>query len=165
MTGPNLMADSSFESMDARVFKLEPKAPFRVSPDPHAHTGKADVQVRLSRSAKMMYSRVSVWRDTDYVSSIWVRGTGSGTWFVATDDLSRRLAATTVKATTEWREISLAWNSGGQTRIAIGFQDDVSTEGARTSTISTQALRMGAQLHSSPRPNMIPSPTPRPDSA
>lgn len=128
--GPNLMADSSFESMDARVFELEPNAPFSVAPDPHAHTGKTDLQVTLSRSGKRMYSRVSVWSDTDYVSSIWVRGTGSGTWFVATDDLSRRLAATTVKATTEWREVSLPWNSGAQTLIAIGFQDDVSSEGA-----------------------------------
>ncbi len=51
-TGPNLMADASFESMDARVFALD--APFRVAADPHAHSGKADVQATLSRSGKRM---------------------------------------------------------------------------------------------------------------
>lgn len=127
MTGPNLMADSSFESLDARVFTLD--APFRVAANPHAHSGKADAQAILSRSGKRMYSRVNTWTNTDYVSSLWIRGSGGGTFFVATNDLSHRIAAVPVTAAGQWREISLSWNSSGQTRIAIGFQDDVSTEG------------------------------------
>ena len=53
MTGPNLMADSSFESMETRAFTLD--TPFRVAADPHAHSGKADVQATLSRSGKRMF--------------------------------------------------------------------------------------------------------------
>ena len=127
-TGPNLMADSSFESMETRVFALD--TPFRVAADRQAHSGKADVQATLSRSGKRMYAHVGIWQHTDYVSSIWIRGNGGGTLFVATDDLSQRLAATTARATAEWREVSLPWNSGGQTSAVIGFQDDVSAEGA-----------------------------------
>ncbi len=127
MTGPNLMADAGFESMGTRAFALE--APFRAAADPHAHSGKADVQATLSRTGKRMYSRVSTWRNTDYVSRLWLRGSGSGTVFVATEDLSRRLAAIAATATAEWREASLPWNSGGETRVAVGFQDDISAEG------------------------------------
>lgn len=127
VTGPNLMADASFESMDTRAFSLE--APFRVAADPHAHTGKADVQATLSCSGKRMFSHVTVWKNTDYVTRLWLRGYGGGTLFVATNDLSQRLAATTVAAAAEWREASFTWNSGGQTRVAVGFQDDVGTNG------------------------------------
>ncbi|MGH7972130.1 MAG: hypothetical protein ACREIC_25735, partial [Limisphaerales bacterium] len=122
------MADSSFESMDALAFRLDP--PFRVSADPHAHSGKADAQVKLSRGGKRMFSHVSVWKNTDYISRLWLRWNGGGTLFVATDDLSKRLADTAVSATTHWREFSLPWNSGGQTRVAIGFEDDASSDGA-----------------------------------
>ena len=127
MTGPNLMADSSFESLDPRVFAID--KPFRVGADPHAHSGKADAQLTLSCSGKTMYSPVGTWKQTDYVSRCWLRGNGSGTFFVATSDLSRRLAATRVTAASEWRQVSLPWNSGEQTRVAVGFQDDASTEG------------------------------------
>ena len=48
-TGPNLMADSSFESMDTRVFTLD--APYRIAADPQAHSGKADVQADTLRAA------------------------------------------------------------------------------------------------------------------
>ena len=129
-TGPNLMADSSFESMDTQVFTLD--TPFRVAADPHAHSGKADVQATLSRSGKRMVSHLSVWKNTDYVSRIWLRGSGGGTLFVATDDLSQRLAAAIVRATAQWRQVSLPWNSGGQTSVAIGFQDDISAKGTVT---------------------------------
>jgi hypothetical protein len=91
--------------MDTKVFTLD--TPYRVAADPHAHSGKADVQATLSRSGKRMYSRVSIWKNTDYVSRIWLRGSGSGTLFVATDNLSVRLAAITVTATAEWREVTL----------------------------------------------------------
>ena len=106
--------------MDPRAFALD--APFRVASDPQAHGGKADVQARLSHSGKWMYSHVSTWENTDYVSRIWLRGSGSGTLFVATDDLSRRLAALTVTATAEWREVSLPWNSGGQRGSRSAFR-------------------------------------------
>ncbi len=127
LTGPNLMADAGFESMDSRAFALE--GPFRVAADPHAHSGTADVQATLSRSGKRMYSHVSTWKNTDYVSGVWLRGSGSGTLFVATHDLSQRLAATNVTATAQWREVSVSWNSGGHTRVVVGVQDDVSTNG------------------------------------
>jgi hypothetical protein len=55
-TGPNLMADSSFESMDTQVFHIT--TPFRVTADPQAHSGQADVQATLSRRGKRMYSHV-----------------------------------------------------------------------------------------------------------
>ena len=121
------MPDSSFESMDVRAFAVA--APFHLALDPQAHNGKADLQVTLSRSGKSIHSHVSIWKNTDYLSSIWVRGIGSGTLFVATDDLSHRLASVTVTAIAAWRKISLQWNSGGQTGVTIGFQDDVSTNG------------------------------------
>jgi hypothetical protein len=35
----------------------------------------------------------------------------------------------TVTAADRWREVRLPWNSGGQTRVSTGFQDDVSTKG------------------------------------
>ncbi len=126
-TGPNLIADSSFESLSARAFSIE--TPYRVATDSHPHSGKADVQATLSRSGKRMYARVVTWTNTDYVSRIWLRGNGGGTLFVASHDLAQRLAATTVTATAKWGEVSLAWNSGGQTHVAIGFQDDVSADG------------------------------------
>jgi hypothetical protein len=96
MDGPNLMADSSFESIDSRVFSLD--RPFRMVADTHAHSGKADVQATLSGSGKRMYSRISVWKNTDYVSSFWLRGSGGGSLFVATEDLAERLAAVRVTA-------------------------------------------------------------------
>ena len=125
--GPNLMADSSFESMEARAFTIEP--PFQITGDPHAHTGKADVQAALARSGKRLYAHVSVWKNTDYVSKLWIRGTGSGTLFVSTGDLSHRLAAETVKTTAAWREVALTWSSGEQTDVAVGFQDDANATG------------------------------------
>jgi hypothetical protein len=125
--GPNLIADSSFESMDMRAFTLD--TPYRAATDPQAHTGKVDVQATCSRSGKSMYTQVGVWKNTDYVSSVWLRGSGTGTLFVATGDLSVRLAATSVTATANWQEVSLPWNSGAQTRVAIGFQDDISKDG------------------------------------
>src|SRR5689334_4464797 len=54
-TGPNLMADSSFESTDT-PFTLD--TPFRVVADAHAHSGKADVQATLSHSGKRMVARL-----------------------------------------------------------------------------------------------------------
>lgn len=125
--GPNLMADSSFESMEARAFTIEP--PFGIVADRHAHAGNADVQATLSRSGKRIYAHVSVWKNTDYVSKLWVRGSGSGTLFIGTGDLSRRLSATPVRATAAWREFSLPWNSGDQTGVTVGFADDVSDSG------------------------------------
>lgn len=128
MAGPNLMADWSFESMETRAFTLE--TPFRLAADPQAHSGKADAQATLARTGKRIYARVSTWKNTDYVSSIWIRGSGSGTLFVADNDLSRRLAAIIVRATAQWREVSLPWKSGSRTSVAVGFQDDASPEGA-----------------------------------
>jgi hypothetical protein len=160
VTGPNLMADSSFESMDARVFAVE--APFRVSADQHAHSGKSDVQVALSRSGKRMYSHVSVWRDTDYVSRIWLRGSGSLTFFVAKDDFSVRLAATAVKATVQWREVSLPWNSHSETRVAVGFQDDASAEGTLYLDDVYTVLRDGRTIAFVAPPQYDPKPTPPP---
>jgi hypothetical protein len=119
MTGPNLMADSSFESMETRVFSIY--APFRVTTDPPAHSGKAGVPATLSRSGKRIYSHVSIWTNTEYVSSLWLRGNGGGTFFVATGDLSRRLAAVQLTATAQWRKVSLPWHSGAQTSVAVGF--------------------------------------------
>lgn len=127
MSGPNLMSDASFESLETRAFTFE--APFRVAADPRAHSGSGDLQVTLARSGKRVYAHVSVWKNTDYLSRLWVRGNGSGTLFVATDDLAQRLAAITVTATATWREVSLPWNAGGQTRVVVGFQDDVSATG------------------------------------
>jgi hypothetical protein len=127
MIGPNLLADSSFESMETRAFTLD--APYRVAADPQAHSGKADVQATLSRAGKRMYWRLSIWKNTDYVSRIWLRASGSGTLFIATDDLSLRLASLRVTANAEWREVSFSWNSGGHTNVSVGFQDDVSAEG------------------------------------
>jgi hypothetical protein len=127
MIGPNLMADSSFESMDTRAFTLGTS--FKVIADPHAHSGKADVQATLSRSGKKMHAHVSIWKNTDYVSSLWIRGKGSGTLFVATDDFSKRLAATNVTANAKWRKINFSWNSGLETSVVFGFQDDLSGEG------------------------------------
>lgn len=129
MTGPNLMADSSFESMESSAWSFVLEAPFRAAADPHAHSGTADVQVSLARSGKRMYAKLTTWKNTAYVSSVWVRGSGSGTLFVAHGNLSQRLASVPVKGTAEWREVSLPWNSGDQTSITIGFQDDVSAEG------------------------------------
>ncbi len=127
MTGPNLMADSSFESIETSAFTLDP--PFRIVIDPYAHTGKADVQATLSRSGKRIWSHISVWKNTDYISKIWVRGSGGGTLFVATDDFSQRLSTTTITATANWREVSLPWNSGEQTDVVVGFQDDITASG------------------------------------
>ncbi|HET6387284.1 MAG TPA: hypothetical protein VFJ58_28165 [Armatimonadota bacterium] len=127
MTGPNLMADWSFESMRPGAFTLN--APFQIVLDPHAHSGKADVQAVLTNSGKSIYSHVGVWKNTDYVSRAWIKGSGSVTFFAAARDLSQRLATTTVTAAPEWREVSLPWSSGGQTRVAVGFQDDVSAKG------------------------------------
>ncbi len=163
MSGPNLMADSSFESMETRAVTLD--TPFRVAADPQAHSGKADVQATLSRSGKRMYAHVGIWKHTDYVSSIWIRGSGGGTLFVATDDLSQRLAAATAKATAEWREVSLPWNSGGQTSAAIGFQDDVSAEGEVYLDDIYTGLKDGRTIAFWPRPQTIPSRKPRLDSA
>jgi hypothetical protein len=127
LNGPNLMADSSFESLDPRVFSVV--APFRVATDSHAHGGKADLQASLSRSGHRIYARINAWKNTDYVSSLWLRGSGSGTFFVASPDFSRQLVALRVGASAEWRQFSLPWNSGEQTGVAIGFQDDISAEG------------------------------------
>jgi hypothetical protein len=127
MAGPNLVADSGFESMETRVFTLD--APFRITADPRAHDGKADVQAPLSQSGKRVYAHMSVWKHTGYVSSLWLRGRGGGTLFVARDDLSQRLAAATVAANGKWRQVALPWNSGEQTSVAVGFQDDVSAAG------------------------------------
>jgi len=46
-TGPNLMPDSSFESMDPRAFTLD--APFRLAPDPQAHSGRSTLTAFRSR--------------------------------------------------------------------------------------------------------------------
>ncbi|MGH7969179.1 MAG: hypothetical protein ACREIC_10680, partial [Limisphaerales bacterium] len=141
MTGPNLMADAGFESLDPRVFSVA--APFRVTLDLHAHSGKADVQATLSRSGKRMYSHVSTWTNTDYVSSLWVRGSGSGTFFVATEEQSHLLASARVTATTQWRQIRLSWDSGGQTRVVVGFEDNLSAEGALYLDDFTTGLKDG----------------------
>ena len=126
--GPNLLADASFESMDAKAFRVE--APFTVAADANAHSGKADLQATLSRSGKRMSTQASVWKNTDYISRIWVRGEGSGTFFVASADGSKRLAAVTFKAAKRWRQVSLPWNSGEVTSVIVGLQDDVSEKGA-----------------------------------
>src|SRR3974377_1332674 len=70
ITGPNLMADSSFESLEPKVFRLD--APFQMTRDPHAHSGKAVVRATLSHSGKRVYSHMSVWKNTEYLSSVWV---------------------------------------------------------------------------------------------
>jgi hypothetical protein len=75
MPGPNLIADSSFESMETRAFTLDP--PFKITADPHAHSGNADVHAELSHSGKRIFTRVSVWKSTDFVSKIWIRGSGA----------------------------------------------------------------------------------------
>ena len=127
VSGPNLMPGWSFESMEAGLFAAD--APFSVVADPRASTSKADVHAALSRSGKCVYSWVGVSACTEYVSSLWVRGSGAGTLFVATDDLSERLASVPVTASADWREVSLTWNSAGLGGVAVGFQDDASDEG------------------------------------
>ncbi|MBV9469388.1 MAG: hypothetical protein JOZ57_09085, partial [Abitibacteriaceae bacterium] len=140
-TGPNLMADASFESLDTRAFTLD--TPFRIAADPHAHSGQFDMQATLSRSGKRMVAHLSTWKNTDYVTRLWLRGSGSVTLFVATGDLAQRLTATTVTATAKWRQVSLPWNSGGQTSIALGVQDDVSAAGTLAIDDFTTGLANG----------------------
>jgi hypothetical protein len=158
--GPNLMADASFESLGTRAFTLD--TPFRVAADSHAHSGKVDVQATLSRSSKKIYSQVSTWKNTEYVSSIWLRGSGRGTLFVATADLSRRLASMAVTAATQWREVSLPWNSAGQTRVAIGFQDDVCAEGTLYLDDFYTGLKDGRTISFAAPPAYDPKPHPPP---
>ncbi len=121
VTGPNITADASFESMETRTFTLE--SPFRIVTDPVAHTGQADVHATMSGSGKRMYSRQSVWKNTEYVSSVWVRGRGGGTLFVSSADLTQPVASIQIKGSAGWHKASLAWSSGGQSSVAVGFQD------------------------------------------
>lgn len=135
--GPNLIVDWSFESMEPGVMvciggqwlsrRLD--APFKIVEDSDAHSGKALVRVSLSRSGKMMYSHIETWENTDYVSSLWVRGNGSGTFFVATKDLSKKIVHLPVRGTNSWRKVELRWNSGEATAVIIGFCDDISEKG------------------------------------
>jgi hypothetical protein len=156
MLGPNLLADSSFESMDTRAFRFE--APFRVAADPRAHSGTADVQATLARGGKRIYSQLSVWKNTDYTSEIWLRGNGGGTLFVVTDDLSKRLAAATVSATAKWRKVSVPWNSGDHIRVTFGFQDDASTNGTIYLDDFYTGLREGRALAFVAPPAYAPAP-------
>lgn len=162
MTGPNLMADSSFESLDPRVFAID--KPFRVGADPHAHSGKADAQLTLSCSGKTMYSPVGTGS-----KRITCRGVGSGE-MAAAPSSSRPV---TFRGGLPPPVSRQPLNGAKSVSPGIPVNKLVSLSGSRmmpvpradyTSMTFTPASRTAAPSRLLLRPPTTPSPMPRQDS-
>ncbi len=101
--GPNILSNSSFEG-GREVWQTN--APFSMVNDPtNAHSGSWELQAALTStpSSQYCYQDVMVWPKTNYVATIWIKGTGTLQFGIQNTANQQNIASVNVVATGAWQ--------------------------------------------------------------
>ena len=150
--GPNILPNSSFEGGSEVWY---PIGHFKIARDAaNAHTGSWELQAGLTSTPtnQYCYQTAAVWTNTDYVSTIWVKGRGT-LQFGVLDGTSRQVIATVnITATSTWQQVTLPWNSGAYSSVWIFLHDSVLGNSGSTVYLDDcqTCLADGDDIHFSP---------------
>lgn len=123
--GPNILPNSSFEGGSEVWY---PIGPFTIIKSPlNAHSGSWTLKATLSANPtnENCYQTATVWPNTDYVSTVWIKGKGSLEFGVTDGTGSITIASVHVTAAAKWQQITLPWNSGSYSSVWIYLRDSV----------------------------------------
>jgi len=120
--GPNLMMNNGFEGGNQQ-YNLG--SAFTIVNNPaNAHSGNWEMQASLNNTYSNGFQSLSVWRNTNYTTKFWVKGSGTVSFGVLGSDWATSLGGTNVTATGTWQQVTLNWNSGNFTSVMVKFYDD-----------------------------------------
>jgi hypothetical protein len=90
-----------------------------------AHGGSWAAKATLgSPSWTQIYGVANVTQNTNYIATVWVKGSGALTFIVNNPAWTYFPASTAVIATSTWTQVQLSFNSGNNTQIVFRFYDD-----------------------------------------
>jgi hypothetical protein len=139
--GPNMLVNSSFEG---GIAGWNSTSPFiAVNSAANAHTGSWELQAVLTSSPayQRCYQNLSVWANTAYVSTIWIKGSGSLQFGVLNTTNYATISSVTITATSTWQPVTLNWNSGSYTGVAVYLYDTIT--GNKGNTVSLDDCQTG----------------------
>jgi len=122
--GPNILSNGGFEG-GTGAWALN--GPFTVVNNPaNAHTGSYELQAPLaaSPSYQFCYQTVNVWPNTNYVSTVWIKGSGNLEMGVLNTSNYQGIASMNIKATGTWQQVTMSWNSGAYGQVWVYFNDN-----------------------------------------
>lgn len=120
--GPNLMMNTGFEGGNQQY--ILGSAFTIVNNAANAHSGNWEMQANLNNTYSNGYQPLTVWRNTNYTTTFWVKGSGTVSFGVLGNDWATSLGGSHVTATGTRQPVTLTWNSGNFTSVMVKFYDD-----------------------------------------
>ena len=150
--GPNLLPNSSFEG-GSEVWV--PSGPFSIVKNAaNAHTGSWELQAALTSTPtyQYCYQTATVWPNTNYVSTLWIKGSGTVQFGVLNTTNYQFISTVNVTATSTWHQVTLPWNSGACSSVWIFVYDSAAGNSATTVYLDDcqTFLANGGDIHFNP---------------
>lgn len=124
--GPNILPNSSLEGGTAAWTTAAPFSIVNDAANAHSGTWTGKATLSSTRSWQRIYSSShSVWSDTSYTASIWMKGTGKVQLNVVNTGNYTTLGSKTITATSTWSNFTVAWNSGTATAVRFELYDSI----------------------------------------